>query len=144
MNRCSPRRVHTSTVKKSAATISSQCWLRNSFQVVFRPRSGAGQIPCVQAPRDRMETKCRPRRGRFKWHSIRESRGGTQLTRPRYVGQPGSEWGVNECGREIAIVLRRGTNLPAVIHSDNPSLARVREPGQQCHRGRKWRCHVHS
>src|SRR5579864_9397453 len=27
MNRCSPRRVHTSTVKKSAATISSQCRL---------------------------------------------------------------------------------------------------------------------
>src|SRR3984893_8520179 len=45
MNRCSPRRVHTSTVKKSAATISSQCWLRNSFQVVFRLRSGAGSIP---------------------------------------------------------------------------------------------------
>src|SRR5215831_6578304 len=35
INRCSPRRVHTSTVKKSAATISSQCRLRNSFHVVF-------------------------------------------------------------------------------------------------------------
>src|SRR5437660_8309159 len=46
MNRCSPRRVHTSTLKKSAATISSQCRLRNSFQVVFRLRSGAGSIPC--------------------------------------------------------------------------------------------------
>ncbi len=46
MNRWSPRRVHTSTVKKSAATASSQCRLRNSFQVVFRLRSGAGSIPC--------------------------------------------------------------------------------------------------
>ena len=46
MNRCNPRRVHTSTVKKSAATISSQCCVRNSFQVVFRIRSGAGSIPC--------------------------------------------------------------------------------------------------
>ncbi len=45
-NCCSPRRVHTSTVKKSAATIRSQCRLRNSFQVVLRLRSGAGSIPC--------------------------------------------------------------------------------------------------
>jgi len=35
LNRCSPRRVHTSTVKKSAATISYQCRVRNSFQVVL-------------------------------------------------------------------------------------------------------------
>jgi hypothetical protein len=35
-----------STVNKSAATISSQCRLRNSFQVVFRLRSGAGSMPC--------------------------------------------------------------------------------------------------
>jgi len=33
------------TVKKSAATISSQCRLRNSFQLVFRLRSGAGSMP---------------------------------------------------------------------------------------------------
>lgn len=46
MKRCSPRRVHTSTVKKSAATISSQCRLRNSSQVVFRLLSGAGSISC--------------------------------------------------------------------------------------------------
>jgi len=46
MYRCSPRRVHTSTVKKSAATSRSQCWLRNSFHLVFRLRSGAGSIPC--------------------------------------------------------------------------------------------------
>src|SRR3954447_6441637 len=45
-NRCSPLRVHTSTVKKSAATISFQCRARNSFQVVLRFRSGAGSIPC--------------------------------------------------------------------------------------------------
>src|SRR5215469_18039897 len=38
-NRCKPRRVHTSTVKKSVATIVSQCRLRNSFHVVFRLRS---------------------------------------------------------------------------------------------------------
>src|SRR5580698_4593123 len=30
--------------KKSAATIRSQCWVRKSFQVVFRIRSGAGSI----------------------------------------------------------------------------------------------------
>jgi hypothetical protein len=42
---CQPRRVHTSTVKKSAATISSQCRVRNSFQVVLRLRSGAGSRP---------------------------------------------------------------------------------------------------
>src|SRR5215469_12765043 len=45
-NRCKPRRVHTSTVKKSVATIISQCLLRNSCHVVFRFRSGAGSIPC--------------------------------------------------------------------------------------------------
>jgi hypothetical protein len=38
INRCSPRRVHTSTVKKSAATISSQWRVKNSFHVVFRLR----------------------------------------------------------------------------------------------------------
>jgi hypothetical protein len=43
--RVSPLCVQTSTVKKSAATIKSQCRLRNSFQVVFRFRSGAGSIP---------------------------------------------------------------------------------------------------
>ena len=31
--------------KKSAATIRSQCCVRNSFQVVFRSRSGVGSIP---------------------------------------------------------------------------------------------------
>jgi hypothetical protein len=31
MQRCSPLRVHTSTVKKSAATSTPQCWARNSF-----------------------------------------------------------------------------------------------------------------
>jgi len=36
-NRCSPRRVHTSTAMKSAATINSQC---------LRLRSGAGTMPC--------------------------------------------------------------------------------------------------
>ena len=36
--RCSPRPVQASTLKKSAATISSQCCVRNSFQVVFRSR----------------------------------------------------------------------------------------------------------
>jgi hypothetical protein len=46
INRCSPRLVHTSTVKKSVATINSQCWLRNSFHVVLRIRSGAGSMPC--------------------------------------------------------------------------------------------------
>ena len=45
-NRCSPRRVQTSTVKKSAATTNSQCRLRNSFQVVFQLRSGTGSMPC--------------------------------------------------------------------------------------------------
>jgi hypothetical protein len=45
-NHCSPRWVHTSTVKKSAAAISCQCRVRNSFHVVFRPRSGTGSIPC--------------------------------------------------------------------------------------------------
>src|SRR5688572_28438279 len=37
MNRRCPRRVHTSTVKKSATAISSQCRLRNSFQVCTYP-----------------------------------------------------------------------------------------------------------
>jgi len=46
MKRCNPYRVHTSIVKKSAATISSQCRVRNSFHVVLRPRSGAGSMPC--------------------------------------------------------------------------------------------------
>ena len=43
--RYNPARLHTSTVKKSLATICSQCLLRNSFQVVFRLRSGAGSMP---------------------------------------------------------------------------------------------------
>src|SRR5260370_40344921 len=30
--------------EKSAATICTQCWARNSFQVVFRTRSGAGSM----------------------------------------------------------------------------------------------------
>jgi len=38
--------VQASMVKKSAATIRSQCCVRNSFQVVLRSRSGAGSIPC--------------------------------------------------------------------------------------------------
>jgi hypothetical protein len=33
-------------VKKSAATTRSQCCLSNSFQLVFRSRSGAGSIRC--------------------------------------------------------------------------------------------------
>jgi hypothetical protein len=33
-------------VKKSPATIRCQCWVRNSFQVVVRLRSGAGWMPC--------------------------------------------------------------------------------------------------
>jgi hypothetical protein len=41
-----PDRVHTSTVKKSAVAITSQCRFRNSFHVVFRLRSGAGSKPC--------------------------------------------------------------------------------------------------
>jgi hypothetical protein len=45
VNRWSPCRVHTSMVKESAATISSQWRLRNSFQVVFRFGSGARSIP---------------------------------------------------------------------------------------------------
>jgi len=45
-NRCGPRRVYTSTVKKSAATISSQGRFGNSFQVVLPLRSGAGSMPC--------------------------------------------------------------------------------------------------
>ena len=44
-NRWSPRRVHTSTGKKSAAMINSQWRVRNSFHVVFRFRSGAGSMP---------------------------------------------------------------------------------------------------
>ena len=45
INRCSPLAVQTSIVKKSAATINSQCCVRNSFQVVLRLRSGAGSMP---------------------------------------------------------------------------------------------------
>src|SRR5215472_5750024 len=41
----SPLAVQTSIVKKSAATIISQCCARNSFQVVLRLRSGAGSMP---------------------------------------------------------------------------------------------------
>ena len=44
--RVNPFGVHTSTVKKSDATVWSKCLLRNSFQVVFWLRSGAGSIPC--------------------------------------------------------------------------------------------------
>ena len=43
--RLKPLAVQTSTLKKSAATISSQCRVRN-FQVVFGLLSGAGSIPC--------------------------------------------------------------------------------------------------
>jgi hypothetical protein len=46
-NRCSPLVVQTSTVKKSVATMSSQCWVRNSRHVVLRLRSGAGSMPCL-------------------------------------------------------------------------------------------------
>ena len=46
IKRVRPLGIHTSTVKKSDATICSQCRSRNSFQVVFRLRSGAGSIPC--------------------------------------------------------------------------------------------------
>ena len=42
MKRWSPFTVQTSTVKKSVATISSQCWAKNSFHVVFRARAGEG------------------------------------------------------------------------------------------------------
>jgi len=45
MNPCSPLWVYTSTVKKSAATISSQCRVRNSFQAVLRLRCGARSRP---------------------------------------------------------------------------------------------------
>src|SRR5215469_6482272 len=45
MNRRRPLPVQTSTVKKSAATISSQCCVRNSFQHVLQLRSGAGPCP---------------------------------------------------------------------------------------------------
>src|SRR5689334_12175450 len=41
-----PLHVQTSTLKKSAATIRPQCCARNSFQLVFRLRSGAGSMPC--------------------------------------------------------------------------------------------------
>ena len=41
------RRVHTSTVKKSAATIRSQCRLKNSFQVVLRFLSGVQTDPLL-------------------------------------------------------------------------------------------------
>jgi hypothetical protein len=44
-NRTNPIRVQASTVKKSAAVIISQCAERNSRQLVFRSRSGAGSIP---------------------------------------------------------------------------------------------------
>src|SRR5690242_7691972 len=44
--RFNPLAVQTSTVKKSAATISSQCCARNSFHVVFRLGSGAGSMSC--------------------------------------------------------------------------------------------------
>src|SRR5215472_12151966 len=45
-NLVNPLRVQASRVKKSAATITSRCLDRNSFQVVFRSRSGAGSSPC--------------------------------------------------------------------------------------------------
>ena len=44
-DRVNPRRVHTSMVKKSAATSTSHCLRRNSLQLVFRLRSGAGSRP---------------------------------------------------------------------------------------------------
>src|SRR6516225_3901863 len=47
IKRCRPRRVQTSMVKKSAATICSQWRFRNSFHVVLHSRSGAGSIPCL-------------------------------------------------------------------------------------------------
>jgi hypothetical protein len=46
MYRMSPTRVQTSTVKKSAAAIDSQCALRNFFHGVCSNRSGAGLMPC--------------------------------------------------------------------------------------------------
>src|SRR5215472_3742714 len=45
INRCRPFGLQTSMVKKSDATICSQCRVRNSCQVVFRLRSGAGSMP---------------------------------------------------------------------------------------------------
>src|SRR5579863_1212063 len=45
-NLVKPLRVQASIVKKSAATITSRCRDKNSFQVVFRPRSEAGSRPC--------------------------------------------------------------------------------------------------
>src|SRR5215831_8571550 len=45
-NLVKPLHVQASMVKKSAATITSCCLDRNSFQVVFRSRSGAGSSPC--------------------------------------------------------------------------------------------------
>ena len=45
-NRCSRLRVQASMVNKSVATISFQCCVRNSFQVVFQIRSDAGSMPC--------------------------------------------------------------------------------------------------
>ena len=44
-NLVKPIRVQAATVKKSVATMTSRCRHRNSFQVVFRLRSGAGSRP---------------------------------------------------------------------------------------------------
>ena len=45
-NRVSPRPVQTLMVKKSVAARTSQCVFKNSVQVVFFTRSGAGSRPC--------------------------------------------------------------------------------------------------
>src|SRR5207244_4703189 len=46
-NRAKPDRFDGSIVKKSVARICSQCLWWNSFQVVFRARSGDGSMPCL-------------------------------------------------------------------------------------------------
>jgi hypothetical protein len=58
--RTKPTRVHTSTVKKSAAAIASQCAFRNFDQGMCGSRSGAGPMPCslnIRLTVDR-ETRC--------------------------------------------------------------------------------------
>jgi hypothetical protein len=42
----SPRQLHTSTVKKSAAAKAFQSALKNTDHGIPLPRSGAGSIPC--------------------------------------------------------------------------------------------------
>src|SRR5262249_19564282 len=69
-NLVNPLRVQASMVKKSAATITARCRDKNSFQVVFRSRTGDGSRPCCfRIMGDGAVSNCMAQVGQCSWDS---------------------------------------------------------------------------